>query len=95
MQKVKKMALKYITQFGYLKVDEPIPDTKEKWEKFRKVLEKNNLKLLYWAGAMGASEPLMYTIKFKDIKDWETAGPEMYEANPLKNTRTIFGWTFD
>ena len=89
------MPLKYITQYGYPKSDKPITELGPDWEKYKKVLEKKNIKLLYWAGAMGASEPLMYTMKFKDIKDWENAGPEMYQANPLKNTRTIFGWVFD
>ena len=50
---------------------------------------------MYWAGAMGAYEPMMYTIMFKDIKDWENAGPELQQANPLTKTRTLFGWVWD
>ena len=67
---------------------------REAFDEYAKVLEKNNIKLLFWAGSYGVSEPIMYTIKFNDIKDWENGGHELYEACPIDRTRTIFGWDY-
>ena len=57
-------------------------------------MEKNNIKLLFWAGAYGVQEPMMFALQFNDIKDWENAGREAYLACPLDRTRTIFGWNY-
>ena len=88
------MHIGYITSYGWLKDDFKYENIRKDFDNFAKVLEKNNCKLLFWAGAYGVQEPFMYTIKFKDIKNCENAGSEIYQACPLDRTRTLFGWDY-
>ena len=87
------MIIGYAAVFGWGK--EAITGVEEgtkAFEKFKEVLSKYDIKLLFWAGAYGASEGMMFSVKFKDVKDWErmlTAGD--YRHCPLDRTRTIFG----
>ena len=89
------MPICYTTQFGWWKERAFVTPEKgaKLFEEYEKVLEKYNIKLLFWAESFGVSEEVMYTVMFKDIKDWEKAqhNPETYQANPLNKTRTIFG----
>ncbi len=84
-----------MTVFGWFKDGfEGREKANKAFEKYAKVLEKNNCKLLFWAGSYGVPEPAMYTVQFNDIKDWEKAGMELFQANPLDRTRTVFGWDY-
>jgi len=82
-----------MTVYGYPK-EEGVLNQDTPFKKYAETLEKNKCKLIFWAGAYGVAEPLMYVVKFNDIKDWETAGLEIFQDNPLKDTRTVFGWDF-
>jgi len=88
------MHLGYMTSYGWLRDDVTYENVREHFDNYEKVLEKNNIKLLFWAGSYGVSEPFMYAIKFNDIKDWENGGIEMVHACPIDRTRTIFGWDY-
>ena len=87
------MIIGYVTVFGYGKesiggVDEGI----KAFEKFGKVLEKYNIKLLFWCAAYGVPEGMMYCVKLKDVKDWERLlNSGDYQHCPIDRTRTVFG----
>ena len=87
------MYIKYATVYGWLKEDiNNLEKAIEAFKNWEKTLAKYNIKLLFWAGAYGAPEPIMFSAKFNDIKDWEKALNERaFQHNPLDKTRTIFG----
>jgi hypothetical protein len=87
------MYIKYATVYGWWKEGiDSLEKAIEAFDKWEKTVDKYNIKLLFWAGAYGASEPIMMVAKFKDIKDWEKALNERaFRENPLDRTRTIFG----
>ena len=68
------MGLGYATIFGWMKEGINYAKIGEAFDKYAKELEKHNIKLLFWAGAFGVPEPMMYVQQFDDIKDWEKAG---------------------
>jgi hypothetical protein len=86
--------LGYAVAYGWMKEQFDYPNIRQAFEDYEKVLEKHNMKLLFFAGAMGTSEEFMYAIQFDDIKDWENSAPEVPQACPLTRTRTILGWDY-
>lgn len=92
----RKMHIGYATQYGWFKKEYTGPDEIRKdFEEFKNSLKKYNIELLFWAGSYGVPEPCMFTVKLKDIKDWEKASREFVLMNsPLDKTRTIFGWDY-
>ena len=83
----------YAPIFGWEKEGVNYANIGEGFDKFAKELEKYNIKLIFWAGAFGAPEPMMYAQQFDDIKDWEKAGPALAFC-PIERTRTILGWDY-
>ena len=89
------MGIRYMTVYGWPKTEgSGAVEGVKAFENYGKVLKKHKCKLLFWAGSFGVPEPVMCAIEFDDIKDWETAGSELREANPLTKTRTVFGWDY-
>ena len=89
------MHIGYVTTYGWWKDENITPEGSRKaFKKFEKITKEKGMELLFWAGSYGVPEEAMFTVKVKDIKDWETAGMEYFQAIPLNKTRTIFGWDF-
>ena len=89
------MHIGYVTTYGWWKDEDITPEKARKiFKKFEKVVKDKGFELLFWAGSYGVPEPAMFTVKVKDTKDWEQAGMEYFQANPLIKTRTIFGWDY-
>ena len=86
------MEFKYYVVYGNPTWTAGQPEEGRKaFEKFGKAVEKHNLKLVFWGGAYGVSEGVMYVLKGK-IEDFEKfeGDPEMFPLRPLGNTRTNF-----
>jgi len=87
------MEFKYYVVYGNPTWTAGQPEEARKaFEKFRKAVEKHNLKLVFWGGAYGVSEGAMYVLKGKigDYEKLEARAPEMLPLRPLSNTRTNF-----
>jgi hypothetical protein len=89
----REMMIGYAVVYGWGKESiGGVEEGKKAFEKFAEELKEHKIQLLFWAGAYGAPEGMMFSAKFDDVKDWEKMlNSGAWAHCPLDRTRTNFG----